>query len=391
VRSPASASTSGSSRAAPRGGALGRGRHRRARAAAASSRSGDDDDEYALTAPTVGTPARSRCRARTARGRRSRARCRRPSRRPAGNGVGSRRRTRARRSGRPARRRRAPVLQRPHSLVAESAGPIQRRGETALPDVDRHVLQQLCRAADHRRDRVRVLVRVGADHDHPSGSSSLALAEKRTVEDKTCLGPKLRSYQVTPEHPDRRRATQRKSQPDPGDGALGYARSLRVARYSTRSRRCTSGSGSPRAFGCRRVLGWASWRPAMVETVSKNYLTVALEVADSVKASQLAARQSLSSRFAAHPQSKQQPQRRRIRKWTGQRRPRTAVCRNWTASLATHPLSPRKRPAKAGLSCVSGRQDLNLRPPGPQPGALPDCATPRGASSASGRRESNPP
>src|SRR3954466_7043735 len=29
----------------------------------------------------------------------------------------------------------------------------------------------------------------------------------------------------------------------------------------------------------------------------------------------------------------------------------------------------------------SGRQDLNLRPPGPQPGALPDCATPRGASS----------
>jgi hypothetical protein len=28
----------------------------------------------------------------------------------------------------------------------------------------------------------------------------------------------------------------------------------------------------------------------------------------------------------------------------------------------------------------SGRQDLNLRPPGPQPGALPDCATPRDAS-----------
>ena len=28
----------------------------------------------------------------------------------------------------------------------------------------------------------------------------------------------------------------------------------------------------------------------------------------------------------------------------------------------------------------SGRQDLNLRPPGPQPGALPDCATPRGTA-----------
>ena len=26
---------------------------------------------------------------------------------------------------------------------------------------------------------------------------------------------------------------------------------------------------------------------------------------------------------------------------------------------------------------MSGRQDSNLRPPGPKPGALPDCATPR--------------
>ena len=42
------------------------------------------------------------------------------------------------------------------------------------------------------------------------------------------------------------------------------------------------------------------------------------------------------------------------------------------------------------VSALSGRQDLNLRPPGPQPGALPDCATPRGCL-ASGRRESNPP
>src|SRR4249919_2869963 len=30
------------------------------------------------------------------------------------------------------------------------------------------------------------------------------------------------------------------------------------------------------------------------------------------------------------------------------------------------------------LSAKSGRQDLNLRPLGPQPSALPDCATPRG-------------
>jgi hypothetical protein len=33
---------------------------------------------------------------------------------------------------------------------------------------------------------------------------------------------------------------------------------------------------------------------------------------------------------------------------------------------------------------VSGRQDLNLRPPGPQPGALPDCATPRDPPDSTG-------
>src|SRR5687767_4403187 len=30
-----------------------------------------------------------------------------------------------------------------------------------------------------------------------------------------------------------------------------------------------------------------------------------------------------------------------------------------------------------GFLFLSGRQDSNLRPPGPKPGALPDCATPR--------------
>lgn len=36
-----------------------------------------------------------------------------------------------------------------------------------------------------------------------------------------------------------------------------------------------------------------------------------------------------------------------------------------------------KRPAYTGLFIWSGRQDLNLRPRGPKPRALPDCATPR--------------
>ncbi len=43
------------------------------------------------------------------------------------------------------------------------------------------------------------------------------------------------------------------------------------------------------------------------------------------------------------------------------------------ASLRTPPAPP-QHPTRF----LSGRQDLNLRPPGPQPGALPDCATPRG-------------
>ena len=32
---------------------------------------------------------------------------------------------------------------------------------------------------------------------------------------------------------------------------------------------------------------------------------------------------------------------------------------------------------RATLEEWSGREDSNLRPPGPEPGALPDCATPR--------------
>src|SRR4026208_1118110 len=37
------------------------------------------------------------------------------------------------------------------------------------------------------------------------------------------------------------------------------------------------------------------------------------------------------------------------------------------------------------LGCWSGRPDLNRRPPVPQTGALPDCATPRQAAQSSTR------
>ncbi len=40
----------------------------------------------------------------------------------------------------------------------------------------------------------------------------------------------------------------------------------------------------------------------------------------------------------------------------------------------------RRKPRRNQGFLTSGRQDLNLRPPGPQPGALPDCATPRDGS-----------
>ena len=46
------------------------------------------------------------------------------------------------------------------------------------------------------------------------------------------------------------------------------------------------------------------------------------------------------------------------------------------------------KPESSDLQLVptSGRQDLNLRPPGPQPGALPDCATPRDSPIITGAR-----
>jgi hypothetical protein len=44
-------------------------------------------------------------------------------------------------------------------------------------------------------------------------------------------------------------------------------------------------------------------------------------------------------------------------------------------------------PASQAGSGISGRQDLNLRPLGPQPSALPDCATPRWALHSTNRRE----
>ena len=60
----------------------------------------------------------------------------------------------------------------------------------------------------------------------------------------------------------------------------------------------------------------------------------------------------------------------------------TAACKlepNWNLGTRRIYVTLKQKVPHVRDFCESGRQDLNLRPPGPQPGALPDCATPRGA------------
>jgi hypothetical protein len=58
------------------------------------------------------------------------------------------------------------VLQRPHPLGAQAAGPGERRGESAVTDPDRRVAQQLSGARADGGEGVRALVRVRTEHDH---------------------------------------------------------------------------------------------------------------------------------------------------------------------------------------------------------------------------------
>jgi hypothetical protein len=58
------------------------------------------------------------------------------------------------------------VLQRPHPLALQSAGPDQQRREAASANRDSLLAPQLARHRTDGGDRVRALVGVRTEHDH---------------------------------------------------------------------------------------------------------------------------------------------------------------------------------------------------------------------------------
>jgi hypothetical protein len=100
------------------------------------------------------------------------------------------------------------VLQRPHPFAAELARPDHKRSEALGADLDRPLAHQFARRRRNSGDRVRALVGVRTEHDHDL--VHLPLRYEWTPGGHRLLGALPRSYQVTPDIPDRRRATQRK-------------------------------------------------------------------------------------------------------------------------------------------------------------------------------------
>jgi hypothetical protein len=58
------------------------------------------------------------------------------------------------------------ILKRPPVVLVESARPSQQRVETAPPNRDGLLAEQLARPGCDRGDHVRTLVSVRAEHDH---------------------------------------------------------------------------------------------------------------------------------------------------------------------------------------------------------------------------------
>jgi hypothetical protein len=107
------------------------------------------------------------------------------------------------------------VLQRPDTLAIEAARPLQQRAEPTPVDRDRLLAQPLARRRSDGGDRVRTLVSVRAEHDHRPRPP--LPPQRRTPGGHGLLEPVPRIYQVTPDIPDRRRATkQTKVRPSHG-------------------------------------------------------------------------------------------------------------------------------------------------------------------------------
>jgi hypothetical protein len=100
------------------------------------------------------------------------------------------------------------VLQRPHPLAINTARPLQQRAEPTAADRDGLLAEQLAGWRCDRGDRVRTLVSVRAEHDH--GPRPPVLEHRRTPGRHGLLEAVPRIYQVTPDIPDRRRATKQK-------------------------------------------------------------------------------------------------------------------------------------------------------------------------------------
>jgi hypothetical protein len=127
----------------------------------------------------------------------------------------------------------AAVLQRPDTLDAQSPRPLQHLVESAGPDRRRLVTEHLARRRRDTGDGVRALVHVRTEHDHRCVPFCSWL--KWTAGGHGLLRALPRSFQVTPDIPDRRRATQQKEVRRTGPTASKRVSSPPVGTFSSTS------------------------------------------------------------------------------------------------------------------------------------------------------------
>ena len=100
------------------------------------------------------------------------------------------------------------ILKRPDTFTVELAGPRQQRGEPRAADLDRALAHAARRSS--RRRRRSCASACGCPLRARSWLSSSSLTCRRTAGGHGLLRALPRSYQVTPDIPDRRRATKQK-------------------------------------------------------------------------------------------------------------------------------------------------------------------------------------